>query len=79
MNATGHKIYYCIVQHKVAHDGNSPTIREIAAACDIASTSHVYYWLARLAGAGWIVVRDGRRRAIEVVGGRWIPPSVEPS
>lgn len=62
-------VYKFIVQFKKEHDGNSPAIREIGAACGISSTSAVVYILRNL-------VRDGRitlwgTRGIMVVGAEW--------
>ncbi len=68
------EIYRFIVAFKQAHDGNSPTLREIGAGCAISSTSVVVYHLGLLAKAGRIrLCREDRSRArrIEVVGGAW--------
>lgn len=64
-----------IISFKAAHDGNSPTYREIMADCDLASTSLVAYYLAELEDRGQIRRPGvGRSRGIEVTGGRWSPP-----
>lgn len=69
-------IYNFIVAYKCSHDGNSPSIREIADACDIPSTSHILHILLALQFEGKIKTPLSRRaRNIEVVGGQWIPPS----
>lgn len=62
-----------ILTYKEAHDGNSPTVREIAAGCGIPSTSNVVWWLRRLEAEGWLRVEETgtSRRRIMVVGGRW--------
>ena len=70
------RVYEFIVAYKQAHDGNSPTIREIGAACGISSTSVVVYWLQRLQRDGLIHRPEpqiGNRYAskIELVGGQW--------
>ncbi len=57
-----------IVQHKVAHDGNSPSIREIGDACGISSTSAVNYYLAQLVKLKKIR-KSHKPRSIEIVGG----------
>lgn len=64
-------IFNWIVAYKRAHDGNSPTMREIAA-CHIPSLAHVGYILAGLEGQGRIITQSGRRtRSICIVGGQW--------
>jgi len=59
-----------IVLYKEAHDGDSPSIREIQDALGISSTSVVEYLLKKLAGDGKIR-REPNRKSIEVVGGEW--------
>lgn len=71
------KVYEYIEKYKKAHDGNSPTIREIGAACGMHSTSHVKKMLEKLASLGYIrLPEEGKRAAarIEVIGGYWIAP-----
>jgi SOS-response transcriptional repressor LexA len=65
-----------IVAFKRAHDGNSPTYREIMRACELRSTSAVAYHLDALEDQGLIrrPNRQGNTRVIEVPGGRWTPP-----
>lgn len=60
-------VYEFIVKFKKEHDGNSPTIREIGAACNISSTSAVAYILKVLVRRGLITVD----RDISVVGAEW--------
>lgn len=69
-------VFGYIVSHKIDHDGNSPTIREICAACGISSTSAVDYNLQKLERAKLIrlTIIAHRARGIEVVGGKWLPP-----
>lgn len=69
------RILAFVIDYKLSHDGNSPTIREI---CDglgdsSLSTSVVNFHLDALARAGKILrpARGYQRRAIEVVGGQW--------
>ncbi len=66
-------IFEFIVKYKQAHDGNSPTIREIQDACGISTTSLVHYHLGELEQAGWIEVDRFQSRSIQVEGGRWSP------
>ena len=67
-----------IIEHKIAHDGNSPTLRQIGNACDISSTSVVNYTLNKLVKAKLIRIdRSFTSRYIEVVGGKWLPSGVE--
>lgn len=64
-------VFNFIVAYKTKHDGNSPTTREIGAACGISSTSMVNYYLDRLAQAGRITIEPGMNRMISVTGGIW--------
>lgn len=70
---TTEKVYRYIIDYKQAHDGLSPTVREIADACDISSTSVVNYNLDKLEAAGKIRRAYGLS-GIQVAGGRWLPP-----
>lgn len=66
-----------ITGYKIAHDGNSPTIREIQKATGLYSPSRVPVFLAWLEEKGKIRNLAERRAAplrIEVIGGRWVPP-----
>lgn len=69
------EIYRYIVAYKQAHDGNSPTIRQIQERCDVSSTSMVNHYLERLQQAGRVQIVDkpdgSKGRHIAVVGGRW--------
>lgn len=67
-------VYQFVVRCKQAHDGNSPTLREIQAECGIGSTSAVSYILRILEVEGRLRIVDGR---IEVAGGRWSLPAWE--
>lgn len=74
--ATVEGVYEFIVTHKKAHDGNSPTFREIISGCGISSTSVVLYYLNKLEQRGLIRRPEpeiGSRFAcnIEIVGGQW--------
>lgn len=66
-------VFNWIVAYKRAHDGNSPTMREIADACHISSLAQVNYILADLEGKGRLTLSrtTGRTRSICVVGGQW--------
>lgn len=63
-------LFNYIVRYKTAHDGNSPTIRHLAAEFDV-STSVIAYQLSRLVAQGRIRRAGGVACAIEVVGGQW--------
>jgi len=71
------KVMEFIVAHKKQHDGNSPCIREIGDACEISSTSVVYWHLQCLEAKGLISLvpssgrGTGKARYIEVIGGQW--------
>jgi hypothetical protein len=58
-----------IIEYKRTHDGNSPTRRQIGAACGISSTSVVNYILERLENQGHLTL--GEFGAIQVKGGQW--------
>lgn len=66
-----------VVAFKRAHDGNSPSIREIMDGCRIASTSLVAFYLAELEKRNKISLEpsdgrgSGKARRIEVIGGQW--------
>ena len=67
-----------IIGYKIAHDGNSPTIREIMYACGIASTSNTSYILRDLQEAGKVIILP-RSRGIKVAGGQWTYSTVDTS
>lgn len=73
------QVYNYICQHKAAHDGNSPTLREITVGSGLAptSTATAAGHLRRLERAGLIRRSRGGARGIEVVGGKWTPPDGE--
>lgn len=71
MSDTTDAVMDFIIAYKKAHDGNSPSIREIMVGCDISSTSTVSYHLNKLAKKGRIT-RSRANRSIEVKGGAWI-------
>ena len=62
-----------VIEYKKAHDGNSPSMREICAATFLASTSVANYHLTQLIKMGRIrtFALDKQSRSIEVVGGKW--------
>lgn len=69
-------VLHFIVDYKRAHDGNSPTLREIMAGCGITSKSVASYAVQALAKSGLVRLPAGCRgrgvaRGIEVIGGRW--------
>jgi predicted transcriptional regulator len=65
-------VYKYIITYKSYYDGNSPSIREIADACDISSTSLVHYYLHGLIDEGLIEMSEGTARPrIMVKGGEW--------
>ena len=66
------EVYNFLVRYKQAHNGNSPTLREIAAACHIAVSS-VSHHLTHLRLEGRIVFH-GKSRMIELPGSTWQPP-----
>lgn len=77
LSDTARNVYAFICRHKVAHDGNSPNLREIAIGAGLATTSTatVRAHLLRLERAGLIRLPEvGSARGIEVVGGKWTMP-----
>lgn len=65
-------VYRYIVEFKMLFDGNSPSIREIAEACDISSTSLVHYYLEKLVDRKLIMMSEGLAHTkILVLGGNW--------
>ena len=67
-------VLQAIIQYKTAHDGASPTVRELAQMTEAASTASVSYHLGRLEEAGLIEREYGLARVIRVAGGEWRPP-----
>lgn len=71
-------VYEFVVAYKRAHDGNSPTVRQIAAGIDRSYHSAVPAWLSDLERVGLVQLKRGgkshRITAICVTGGRWLPP-----
>ena len=64
-------VFDFVIAYKRAHDGNSPTIREICDSCGISSTSIGNYALTALQRRGLIRFAGKHSRSIEVVGGAW--------
>ena len=66
-------IFNWIVEYKTAHDGNSPSLRELMRACNLTSSSVASYVLRRLERAGKISLtgQRSRTRSIVVIGGEW--------
>lgn len=68
-----------LVSYKCAHDGNSPSLREIGDQIGVSSTSLLDYYLKELETAGYIRPRKlWRARQIHLVGGEysWKSPEV---
>lgn len=68
------EVYGWIVQYKIEHNGNSPSLRDIMRGCHITSNSVAFSVLQRLEKKGRIRLahRCGVSRSIEVPGGRWV-------
>lgn len=77
------RVYEFIVAFKRAHDGLSPTYREICEGCGFNSTSYVRYLLDRLIENNLLAFADDVReaysmRSLVVVGGCWtLAPEIE--
>jgi len=70
------QVFDFIVTFKQEHNGNSPTIIEIAEACGFASKNTAHFYLGILEKNG-LISRPffGASRMIEVTGGTWNPPT----
>jgi hypothetical protein len=66
-------VYWFVIRYKTEHDGNSPSVREIAEGIAVNSTSLVKYYLRNLENDGLLLVEGpiGKSRCIQVVGGKW--------
>jgi hypothetical protein len=68
-------LYTFIVDYKLHHNGNSPTIAEMRDGLYLGSLYRVVYLLHQLVKERKIVMSGTRQtRSIEVIGSRWIPP-----
>ena len=72
-NSPYDQIYDFIVGFKKAHNGNSPTFRQIGDAVGVRSSSMVNTYLDRMVTRG-MIERKGSIRMIEIPGSRWFPP-----
>ena len=68
------RMFDFIVGFKRAHDGLSPTLREIGDGCGIPSVATVRNVLMGLVSRRLIVMEGGIARGIRVRGGRWVAP-----
>jgi DNA-binding MarR family transcriptional regulator len=68
------QIYSLLSKYKVTHDGNSPTVREIAHKLHMSSTA-IHHQLDNLERYG-LIKRIGmnRSRGIRLIGGKYVPP-----
>ncbi len=71
MNDTSERVFRFIVDFKRSHDGNSPTVREVAAGLKMGTTTVAYH--LRLLERGGVIrsMGFGFSRGVLVVGGRW--------
>lgn len=74
---TRDQIFHFIENYKVAHDGLPPTHNEIADACFL-HESTVRYHLIELARRGKMATRENSKRGLILIGGSYVPPSVNP-
>ncbi len=72
LNGRYKEVFDFIVAFKAAHDGVSPSVRDIVDRTSITSTSIVHYYLHGLEDRGWISFPDKLTRSIKVNGGRWV-------
>ncbi len=72
--ATRKKVMAFIVNHKQAHDGNSPSLDEVMAGVGLSSKSVARYHLIKLEQLGLIRMPNKKdARGIQVIGGHWTP------
>ena len=64
-----------LIAHKLANDGNSPSLRQISDAVGMSSDNAIRYHLDKLESVG-IIRRIGRERQIIVLGATWTPPEL---
>ena len=65
------RIFAYVVHYKSEHDGNSPSMREIANECGLTSQTVALYHLMGLAVRGMVRMEEGSARSIQVIGGKW--------
>lgn len=71
------QVYQFILNYKKTHDGNSPSIAEIGAHCEVNSTSTIRFYLKGLETLGVIKCDpNGKSRMISIVGGKYTPPAL---
>lgn len=70
------RVLVYIAKYKTAHDGNSPSVREITCGVGLSSTSVTTYYLRLLERAGMIEWDQGLARTIRLVTGEraGVPP-----
>lgn len=67
--------YQFIVQYKLENDGNTPSLRDIADAIGVASSSTAWRIVQDLEKAGLVErVGKGNGQFVKIVGARWLPP-----
>lgn len=75
ISPTEFAVYQFIIAYKGECDGNSPTLREIAAGIGLASVSDLPARLRRLEQVGLVwLTGNGPSQRICVTGGKWLPP-----
>lgn len=57
---------YEFIQEKITYDGYAPSVRDIAAALGIRSTSTVHAYMLRLEEKGYIQKEQGKSRAVKI-------------
>lgn len=68
------EIYDFIVSYKMEHDGNSPSYREIANGCGLASTNSVHAYVHALIDSGDLEQKNGKLCTTD---GQWFLPNDE--
>ena len=65
-------VYNCIIRYKICHDGNTPTLLELAGDLGLSGPSAAKYWVDKLIESGLLLKID---KKICVAGGRYVAPN----
>jgi hypothetical protein len=72
MSETTERVFRYVVEFKRAHDGISPTVREIAGGCRLGTTTVVNHLRILQQQKKIRAMGFGYSRGIVVAGGRWV-------
>jgi SOS-response transcriptional repressor LexA len=71
------RVYAFLVAYKLSHNGNSPSVREIMAGCELPNPNEVTRVLRKLEKDGRISRAMPSHCQITVIGGSWTIPGAE--